>query len=351
MAQLLTIGTFARRCGLSRSALRFYDECGLLRPVAVDDATGYRYYAWTQIDQANLIRRLRRTDMPVEGVRAFLAAGPEARRSLLAAQVGLIEDHLGIVRQAADELRASLDLALTTGTPSCVISGRMLAAAIAQVAFAAAKDGDRQALTGILLEAKDDSLRLVATDRFRLAIRDVIPDQAMSAAPLRALVSAEQLEALRPQLAEVDRCCLGQAADGGLDADLDGPRVTLPPLSGDFPDYEQVLIGTPVGHRCLVGRQALTSAFEGLDAALATIRFSPTKLHVDAEGRHTVLPTRWDGGELAITINAEFMVQAVGVHVGPEVAIEAVDPLRPLTLRSADAGTLSVLVMPVRVDP
>lgn len=47
--QLLTIGEFAERCGLSRSALRFYDQNDLLRPQLVDAETGYRYYATAQI--------------------------------------------------------------------------------------------------------------------------------------------------------------------------------------------------------------------------------------------------------------------------------------------------------------
>ncbi|HEY9354348.1 MAG TPA: MerR family DNA-binding transcriptional regulator, partial [Nocardioides sp.] len=41
---LLTIGAFARAVGLTASALRHYDECGLLVPAEVDSGTGYRYY-------------------------------------------------------------------------------------------------------------------------------------------------------------------------------------------------------------------------------------------------------------------------------------------------------------------
>jgi DNA-binding transcriptional MerR regulator len=77
MDSLLTIGALAERCRLSRSALRFYDQCGLLRPIAVDDATGYRYYGEDQVDVANIVRQLRRAEVPVEGVRAFLAAGTD----------------------------------------------------------------------------------------------------------------------------------------------------------------------------------------------------------------------------------------------------------------------------------
>ncbi len=46
--------------------------------------------------------------------------------------------------------------------------------------------------------------------------------------------------------------------------------------------------------------------------------------------------------------NVGFVAEALAAHVGPDVAIEVVEPLRPVTFRSADAGTFSVLVMPVR---
>ncbi|MFE3626647.1 MerR family transcriptional regulator [Streptomyces goshikiensis] len=46
--KLLGISTFARRVGLAPSALRFYDDCRVLRPAWVDGATGYRFYSPAQ---------------------------------------------------------------------------------------------------------------------------------------------------------------------------------------------------------------------------------------------------------------------------------------------------------------
>ncbi|MGW3007215.1 MerR family DNA-binding transcriptional regulator [Streptomyces sp. NPDC001219] len=57
--QLLTIGVFARRVGLAPSALRFYDDCGLLRPARVDAVTGYRRYGAGQTARAVTLRQLR----------------------------------------------------------------------------------------------------------------------------------------------------------------------------------------------------------------------------------------------------------------------------------------------------
>jgi DNA-binding transcriptional MerR regulator len=72
--ELITIGQFARRSGLSVHALRHYDDVGLLPPASVDPETGYRRYRTGQIGTARLIRALRWTDLPVEEIRAVLDA-------------------------------------------------------------------------------------------------------------------------------------------------------------------------------------------------------------------------------------------------------------------------------------
>jgi DNA-binding transcriptional MerR regulator len=72
--QLMPIGRFSRLTGVGVKALRHYDEVGLLVPAAVDDDTGYRFYSVDQVDRAEAIRLLRRLDMPLEEIRATLAA-------------------------------------------------------------------------------------------------------------------------------------------------------------------------------------------------------------------------------------------------------------------------------------
>lgn len=64
-APLLTIGEFSAACRLSPKALRLYDRLGLLRPAQVDAATGYRWYAPTQIARARTVGLLRRLEMPL----------------------------------------------------------------------------------------------------------------------------------------------------------------------------------------------------------------------------------------------------------------------------------------------
>src|SRR6202042_2711116 len=76
--KLLTIGAFARASRLSIKALRLYDELGLLRPVRVDPATGYRFYDPAQVEEARLVGWLRRLGMPLARIREVCELGPDA---------------------------------------------------------------------------------------------------------------------------------------------------------------------------------------------------------------------------------------------------------------------------------
>jgi DNA-binding transcriptional MerR regulator len=71
---LLTVGLVARRSGLTTKALRHYDRVKLLRPAAVDGATGYRLYRSDQVAEARLVHLLRSLELPLDQVRAAVTA-------------------------------------------------------------------------------------------------------------------------------------------------------------------------------------------------------------------------------------------------------------------------------------
>ena len=70
---MITIGDFSSRCGLSPKVLRTYAEAGVLVPAAVDPASGYRYYELAQLEQAATVRRLRRAGVGLADISQFLA--------------------------------------------------------------------------------------------------------------------------------------------------------------------------------------------------------------------------------------------------------------------------------------
>jgi DNA-binding transcriptional MerR regulator len=101
--RLISIGDFSRMTLLSVKTLRHYQEMGLLAPARVDPSSGYRYYALSQVATAQLIRRFRDLDLPIERLRAFLdARGEEARNAV-------ILDHLDKMSAQLQETKATVE--------------------------------------------------------------------------------------------------------------------------------------------------------------------------------------------------------------------------------------------------
>jgi DNA-binding transcriptional MerR regulator len=106
MGQSLTIGDFARATHLSVKALRYYHSVGVLMPGNVDPITGYRRYRTGQIAVAQIIRRFRGLDMPIEDIQALLAAPDVAIRSkVIATHLDRLEALLERTQQATASLR------------------------------------------------------------------------------------------------------------------------------------------------------------------------------------------------------------------------------------------------------
>lgn len=116
MAPALPIGDFSRATHMSIKTLRYYHRVGLLEPADVDRYTGHRRYTTDQIPIAQVIRRFRELDMPVEQVRTVLAAPDvRSRNELIAAHLARLEDSLGRTQSAVAALRDLLDRPLDPG--------------------------------------------------------------------------------------------------------------------------------------------------------------------------------------------------------------------------------------------
>jgi DNA-binding transcriptional MerR regulator len=106
MASSLPIGDFSRATQMSIKTLRHYHRVGLLEPADVDRFTGHRRYTTDQIPAAQVIRRFRELDMPIEEIREILAA-PDvpARNDLVAAHLSRLEEGLARTQNAVAALR------------------------------------------------------------------------------------------------------------------------------------------------------------------------------------------------------------------------------------------------------
>jgi DNA-binding transcriptional MerR regulator len=110
MSSSLTIGDFSRATHLTVKTLRHYHETGLLEPAQIDLRTGYRRYATNQIPVAQIIRRFRDLDMPLDDIRAVLSAPDvQKRNELIAAHLHRLESDLARTQSAVASLRDLLE--------------------------------------------------------------------------------------------------------------------------------------------------------------------------------------------------------------------------------------------------
>jgi DNA-binding transcriptional MerR regulator len=107
---LLSIGDFARATHLSVKTLRHYHLTRLLEPADIDASSGYRRYGVDQIATAQIIRRFRDLDMPLDDIRAVLSA-PDvpSRNALIAAHMRRLETGLARTQLAVASLRDLLE--------------------------------------------------------------------------------------------------------------------------------------------------------------------------------------------------------------------------------------------------
>lgn len=349
----LGIGAFARAAGLSVSAVRFYGDRGLLPPADVDPATGYRSYDRDQVADAVLVRDLRRLGMGLREVEAYVVADAATRRSLVDRHLGGLERTLDEARAVAHALHHPRSQEPPV-TPMTVPTAAFLAA-LDQVLPAAGTDPEEPVLSCVLVEASQGSLRLVATDRYRLAIRDLVATGG-AATTFRALVPAETLRRWRVELPTRGDLDVGVVEDH-LVVRCPDHEARRRVIAAAFPAYEAVLQlgGADPSDRgpaqVVVDRGALLVALERLaadgDAVLLSARAG--ELSLVRRDERTAVPSRYAGPQVDVALDPTFARDAVAAALGPEVAVEITDALTPVVFRSADDGTYTTLLMPVRL--
>ncbi|MEU4606846.1 MerR family transcriptional regulator [Kribbella sp. NPDC023972] len=342
---MFTISEFARLVGLAPSALRFYDDCGVLPPASVDETNGYRYYTPSQEARARLLRDLREIDLPLAEVRTALDADPAELAAVVRAHLRTVEAKTAAARAAADHLLTQLQADRTVA----VLGGPELASALRQVTPAAATTSGSESeewagvLECVLVELGSDEVTFVATDRYRLAMRTVQPVE-FSGAPARLMVPASELSGLSRWVAAGELVRIETGPDGAAIV-RDGDARDLTVVSGEYPAYDVILDGlTPPECRVVVDRTALRAALEGREVVAFDI--DSAELRIDDETRLEVIGS----GSTRIGFTASLLAAALEASVGPDVLLEICAQDRPVVVRSADQGTFTTLVMPVRLD-
>lgn len=355
--EFVTIGEFSKRTGLSVRALRLYDELGLFKPASVDPQSGYRLYAPSQERAALLVRALRAAGVALRDVAAVVEAVTDGHHS---SAHELVDSHLDALHaslQAASSLVATAHRLINEEVPNVAtkIPTATLAAAVDQVVGSASTDPERPVLMSVLLEGRSTGLRLVASDSYQMAWRE-LPGVGLLDDGRQVLVPAELLRDLAgalPQEGDVrveigDSEVLFEAGDGSFAAPLQ---------EGSFPDYAVGLRGS--GDVLIVERTVWSEAVERATADIASpvalalhLQNETTLRAIDAGGRlcpsHLLVGGDWDGPPLVVGLDVAHLDGFRRVP-GATLHIEVTDERRPVKVRAAQSPDFLLVVMPVAV--
>ena len=344
------IGQMARDCGLTVSALRFYDSAGVLVPARVDPHSNYRWYADDQVPTARLVARLRRVGMPLADICRVLdhCRDRAVVDEILEAHLTRLEDGLADARRELSAARSLLDQESPVTTRITTTAGE-LGTALRSVRYAAGSDPELPMLLGVLIDIADDGVRLAASDRYRLAVA-TLSGAEVTGPPVGAIAPIGLIDELLavldgaagPVTISVDRYDIAVEVGGRT---LRGQRV-----DHDFPDYRR-LLRDDAAHRVPVDAAALRA-----ELAAAPTRLVPggeggsdqevTVLTLDRDGGLSVTAT---AGELAVGVNREFLLEALDAGGSGQLVLELDGPIAPLAIRVPDrAGDVSML-MPIRL--
>lgn len=248
-------------------------------------------------------------------------------------------------------------LATTIGDPVSLPSAE-LAEALRQVVQAASTDDARPILTGVLIAAEGDGLRLVATDSYRLAVRDLPGRGGLLSESQQVLVPSRALNELARLLDDDGEV---QVRLGERDASFEVGGVTLTTrlLEGEFPNYRS-LIPSAHPNRLSVSRHELLDAVKRVrimakDATPVRLVQQADSLELIAVSQelgqaHEAVDATYDGTELTVAFNPQFLCEGIEVTGGDEITLESVDALKPALVRSTDNENFLYLLMPVRVS-
>ena len=249
------------------------------------------------------------------------------------------------------------DYPLLPGLPddTGVVSADVFTEAVAQVAIAAGRDETIPALTGIRIEISGDKVVLAATDRFRLAVRELSWSTASPNIETAVLVLAKTMaETAKSVSPGTDvHLALGSGDTVGeerlLGIRTGAKRSTTSLMGYEFPKFRQLL---PSEHTAMatIGVAELTDAIKRVAlvadrGAQVRMEFSDEVLHLSAGGADGVglaeedLPVEFAGEPLTIAFNPTYLTDGLGSLHAERVTFGFTNAIKPAVLRPAGDDT------------
>lgn len=358
---LLTIGTFANSVGLTASALRHYDDCGLLVPAEVDEETGYRYYTADLGERARLVSAMRDAGVPIDVMRVVLDGGSGAAQEAL--ERFLAEQQERSARSAvllgevlASRIAEAHDPSSAGGPAGPVgrarIAGPTLAAAIRQV-HAAAGDGGSPLGSVLLDVTAGGGLDVVATNRYWMAVRTLATVVATPAA--RTVLDRAAAMDLATLLEGEDIVDLtlypGHLVLFGV-ASEDSVRVIGRRVAGrdvPYPAHRMIVDALePPRARAVLDADALRQAVDATNRSELRLVLAEDGATVGADDHpDTAVAGVLAGEALTVRLGRGLLARVLGTVLGPRLLLGVTAEDRPVRVSSPSQPGYLALLMPI----
>ncbi len=230
---------------------------------------------------------------------------------------------------------------------------------ISRVARAASRDETRPHLTGVLVSASEKELRMVATDSYRLSVKETTLDEPLSGS-LEANVPARTLQELGRIAGAGGGDTIGVAAlENQVVFTVDDVVLSSRLVEGRFPNYQQLLPDS-YDHELRVNRAELVDVVRRISLlaqknAPLRLSFSEGAVQVSAQTPDVgeaseALPIPFGGEPFEIGFNPEFFRDGLESAESDDLVLKLISPLRPGLIQSGDDGGFLYLVMPIRLN-
>jgi DNA polymerase-3 subunit beta len=245
--------------------------------------------------------------------------------------------------------------------PTATLAALDFVEGLNQVVRASSNDDARPLLTGVLFTTEGGVLRMVATDSYRLAVRDLTSTQKMPAEhdlliPSRALAELQRAASSLP----IDAAIGVSMTESEITFIAGATSISTRLIDGNYPDYRP-LIPPSYPNQLRVGKDTFLSSLKRMKVLAkdptSSVRLTMHDRNIDITTQSADqgvvadnIDADYQGEELTIAFNPTYLMDGVEAINGDEVVLEITDGTRAAMLHGVDDTQFRYLLMPVRVQ-
>ena len=290
--------------------------------------------------------------LPAGAVEVDLAASPAAGDGSSEMSISAGRSQFSVRPLSIDDYPAQSEPAADAVT----LPAAAMADALRQVVRAASTDDARAVLTGVLLAAEDDGLRMVATDSYRLAVRD-LPESSMLGSGQKVLIPGRALSELQ-RLMGNEESLMVRLGEREATFEAGSTRLSTRLIEGEFPNYRNLLpssypnlltISKPAIIEAIRRVKILAQDSTPVRMTLGGDTVQLTAITQDVGNAVEEIDAQYEGAEMTVAFNPDYLLAGIDAIDADDVTLATMDPMKPAVLRGAGQDDYLYLLMPVRV--